>query len=126
MVQPATLGIVMILRGRLLFWDPVGASPSVPIGSSHQPGRGYRAPAFIMPIVVGRALAPSSWSVTFPLRPLCVAQELGWCDHVCPRWGRHTLDNPVAPPCSAYRLPHRIGVPTLLGSRPSLCPNPMP
>jgi hypothetical protein len=29
-VQPATLGIVAILRGRFLFWDLVGASPLRP------------------------------------------------------------------------------------------------
>jgi hypothetical protein len=40
-VQPATLGIFVIFRGRFLFWDLLGASPlPAPIGSSHQPGRG--------------------------------------------------------------------------------------
>src|SRR5215213_11626739 len=35
---------IVILRGRFLFWDPLGASPSAPSGSSHQPSN--RAWAF--------------------------------------------------------------------------------
>jgi hypothetical protein len=39
------------------------------------------------------------------LHPLCVAQDLGWCDHDDPRWGEHTSESmPTIPPCSAHRL----------------------
>jgi len=36
---------------------------------------------------------------------LCVARDLGWCDHDYPRWGEHTPANtPTIPPCSTHRF----------------------
>jgi hypothetical protein len=40
-------------------------------------------------LITGRALLVHSYSAAFTLRPLCVARELGRCDHDYPRWGWH-------------------------------------
>src|SRR5215208_7682263 len=37
----------------------------------------------------GWGYAPSG-SAALALRPLCLATERLWCDHVYPRWGEHT------------------------------------
>ena len=82
--------------------------------------------------VLGRAdsfISPSRLArLHFAL--LCVARDLGWCDHDYPRWDEHTLCNgqlkgpPVlGPPASIMgsELP-----PYVRGSDPSLWPAPMP
>jgi len=46
-------------------------------------------------------------NAAFALRPLCVARDLGWCDHDYPRWDAHNaLDSTGSIPytCSAHRL----------------------
>ena len=63
---------------------------------------------------------PSLWP------PQCVARDLGWCDHVCPRWGGHTrcngqLKRPVLG--ASASIMGRSS--PLLGFGPSLCPGPL-
>ena len=53
-------------------------------------------------------------NAAFALLPLCVARDLGWCDHDYPRWGAHnasdsTLLHPRARRTGFY---HRVGAPT--------------
>jgi hypothetical protein len=54
-------------------------------------------------------------NAAFALRPLCVAWDLGWCDHDYARWDAHNaLYNTVSIPytCSAHRLLSGVGAPT--------------
>ena len=77
--------------------SPVGLPPSVPTGPSHQPGRGFRAPAPTMPLA---ALFPSCHSI------------LGWpasysaysCASVFPASFASTQACCNAPACSAGDL----------------------
>src|SRR5215208_3738687 len=53
-------------------------------------GWGYGALVFIMLVL----LAALYWAIIHQrglrfVRPLCVAREFQWCDHVYPRWGGH-------------------------------------
>src|SRR5215208_3154967 len=55
-------------------------------------GWGYRALVFIMLVL----LAALYWAIIHQrglrfVRPLCVAREFQWCDHVYPRWAGHAL-----------------------------------
>jgi hypothetical protein len=64
------------------------------------------------------------------LAPLCVARDLGWCEHVYPRWGGHT-SSPGQHPGTTPGLGSSASImgselSSLLGSGPSLCPVPMP
>src|SRR5215211_6145083 len=44
-------------------------------------------------------------SAAFALRPLRVAQDLGWCEYDYPRWGGHTSEMTYQHfPCLAHRL----------------------
>ena len=82
-------------------------------------------------LVLLAALFPTSYfyNAALPLRPLCVARGLGWCDHDYPRWGGHALYS-----LATYYV---LGAPAsimgsellqapLWGSDSSLCPVPMP
>src|SRR5215204_658521 len=72
-------------------------------------------------------------NAAFALLPLCVARDLGWCDHDNPRWGAHnasdsTLLHPRARRTGFY---HRVGAPTgpplgapTLRFAPPRCPKP--
>src|SRR5215211_1146058 len=53
----------------------------------------YWAPAFILSVAALFRLShhPIWRGLSFAL--LCVARDLGWCDHGYPRWGEHTLCN---------------------------------
>ena len=51
----------------------------------------------------------------FTLRPLCVARDLGWCDHDYPRCGGHTSDSSVT------KLPVLDTPASLIGSELSVC-----
>ena len=62
---------------------PYPGRPSPPNG----PGL-YRTPAFILSLAALFG-TPSLRGLHFAL--LCVARDLGWCDHNYPRWGGHTL-----------------------------------
>jgi hypothetical protein len=67
-------------------------------------------------------------NAAFTLCPLCVARDLGWCEHDYPRWGGHTLCH------GQIKGPVRVApasiigseLPVQLGSDPSLCPVPIP
>jgi len=52
----------------------------------------------------------------FTLRPLCVARDLGWCDHDYPRCGGHTSDSSVT------KLPVLVAPASLIGSELSYEP----
>jgi|SRR5215208_3067401 len=72
-------------------------------------------------------------NAAFALLPLCVARDLGWCDHDNPRWGAHnasdsTLLHPRARLTGFY---HGVGAPTgpplgapTLRFAPPRCPKP--
>jgi hypothetical protein len=68
-------------------------------------------------------------NAAYALRPLCVARDLGWCNHEYPRWGGHiTIPKSIATTsvlgASASIMGSELSV--QLGSGPSVCPTPMP
>src|SRR5215212_8888332 len=64
--------------------------------------------------VLRRAFRIPPLGAAFALRPVCVARDLGWCDHVCTRWGGHNSSNSIRQLFRARRTGfyHRVGATT--------------
>ena len=86
--------------------------------------------------IVGRVVSHFCSSTTRPslCAPLCVARDLGWCDHDYPRWDAHTttqrsytpvLGAPASIIGSELPLLPLYGAPTLRFAPPG-CPKPSP
>jgi hypothetical protein len=61
--------------------------------------------AFIMlALLVALFLTPLPGQRGLHLAPLCVARDLGWCEHDYSRWGGHTSEALQLTPCSAHRM----------------------